>query len=341
MVKSKSTKSQTTKKRRNLEESGHGNHQTNDYDPICHLGMIQMPNGDTYKAVEILIKDQEHFLEGYPAKAELQIFHIPASTTYSDTTTTTAEKFVFSYLFDIAQPVQINNICRGSNPFYEIWLYKFEQVARETNLYCKDNPQGSQEVNLDTISDSVLDSQQQILNCVDVSSELADYPYTCADDYYSEYRASHDGSIPDIYSPLPAQYYYNITSLYYYKGSLTAPPCSESVHWAIVHNPMYAYISYDQFTRMALLSNCAVDSTTCTFASASSEFGTNKRPPQQLHGRKVIKYCDGGTISSDPDLSAKKLKPYKMPKTPKPYYALLYPWFATIMGVYVFYILTI
>jgi len=341
----------STSRHRNMGESSSSSSSSHEedehkYEPICHLGSVETPDGQTYKAVEILIKPgAEHFFEGEQSKAEMQIFHIPTSNDDSTSSTRTpSEKMVFSYLFHIIDPSDVDdvddwsNLCLASNAFYEVLLHGFEQVANETRTYCSDHTEGSQLFN----SDTVLRSQQELIICGDVQDELANYDYVCPnEEYYSYYDLSFKGPIPDIYSLS----YKNISNLYYYKGSLTAPPCTENVHWNIVGTDTLFLISFDQWARTTILNNCRVEPSTCRFASASSEFGVTSRPPQKLGGRNIIKYCDGTSsnvisASNNPDLSAPELKAYKIPKAPKTYYALLFPWFATALGLGIFYILT-
>ena len=57
-------------------------------------------------------------------------------------------------------------------------------------------------------------------------------------------------------------------SFYHYQGSLTTPPCSESVNWAVMKDPIHA--SSQQI------------------AAFKSQFHTNARPVQDLHSRSIL-----------------------------------------------------
>jgi len=94
------------------------------------------------------------------------------------------------------------------------------------------------------------------------------------------------------------------------------------------------------------MTNCFIEDSTCESASAASEFGFTTRPPQDLNGREVIHRCKDGSNLIELGLEpwqprkAGKFEKYKKEKPPKPYYAILYPWFVTALGLLVFYVLT-
>lgn len=71
-----------------------------------------------------------------------------------------------------------------------------------------------------------------------------------------------------------------------YKGSLTTPPCSESVTWVVFKEPVE--ISAEQLNGFRELNNCSNLSECCE----STKIKHNYRPTMELNGRKVCKSFD-------------------------------------------------
>ncbi len=138
---------------------------------------------------------------------------------------------------------------------------------------------------------------------------------------------------PDIYSG-----FVDAFGTFTYEGSLTSPPCTENVYWNIADEILT--ISVNQATDISKMISCFTSKTTCKHASAASEFGRTSRPPQDLNGREIIHRCQSGANFQHTPAKAPKVKKYKKEKKPNPYYSILFPWFITIVGVVVYFILT-
>ncbi|XP_049520134.1 carbonic anhydrase-related protein-like [Dermacentor silvarum] len=68
----------------------------------------------------------------------------------------------------------------------------------------------------------------------------------------------------------------NLQKFFTYRGSLTAPPCTESVRWTIFGKN--AFVSEALLHRLRRLRG----------HTKGSSLSDNFRPPQRLHGRKII-----------------------------------------------------
>jgi Eukaryotic-type carbonic anhydrase len=82
-------------------------------------------------------------------------------------------------------------------------------------------------------------------------------------------------------------------SLYTYRGSLTTPPCSESVRWNVLAEPVP--VSATDLDRLRELILRYVHPATCEPASIASlsqgRPGTTSRPLSPLNGRHVARFC--------------------------------------------------
>lgn len=141
--------------------------------------------------------------------------------------------------------------------------------------------------------------------------------------------------------------------IYSYRGGLTQPPCTESVHWSIVDTPMY--ISQSQLDRLNTLILCYTAMSTCKRATIASEIGTTSRPLQPLLGREFLHRCPNGpevgeigvpippVIQSNMDdplveesdvvdaITEEVVVTYE-------YQAVLYPFFILALGVVVYFV---
>jgi carbonic anhydrase len=82
-------------------------------------------------------------------------------------------------------------------------------------------------------------------------------------------------------------------SIYTYRGSLTTPPCSESVTWNVLAEPVP--VSATELDRLRELILLYVHPATCEHASVASlsqgRPGTTSRPLSLLNGRHVARFC--------------------------------------------------
>ena len=108
-----------------------------------------------------------------------------------------------------------------------------------------------------------------------------------------------------------------------YKGGLTTPPCTENVYWNIDLQPRT--ISINQASNITSIINCHVETTNCTLASAASEFGFTRRPPQAINNRNILHYCPEVSTSTVPITSPTLIATEKYEKEEKPHdYVVLY-----------------
>jgi carbonic anhydrase len=94
----------------------------------------------------------------------------------------------------------------------------------------------------------------------------------------------NSASVFSVYDLVPDE-----ASIYAYDGSLTAPPCTENVLWNVVDQP--AWISNDDFLRLAGLIIDYVDPSTCQKATAATPDGLTSRPVQGINDRNITRFC--------------------------------------------------
>jgi len=92
-----------------------------------------------------------------------------------------------------------------------------------------------------------------------------------------------------LFELLPEQH----EDFYHYKGSLTTPPCYESVMWIVDRNPIS--ISEEQIAKFRELKNNA--------ANQISNIGDNDRPAQPLNGREVKRNFNAGVDDAGSDVA--------------------------------------
>jgi hypothetical protein len=77
---------------------------------------------------------------------------------------------------------------------------------------------------------------------------------------------------------------------YRYKGSITAPPCSEIVNWRVLDEPLV--ISRRQYKTLAKLMAGHIDAVTCKPSKRTSPTGENFRPLQVLNNaQQEVAHC--------------------------------------------------
>lgn len=106
-------------------------------------------------------------------------------------------------------------------------------------------------------------------------------------------RHHRSRSLQSVYNPyakIPSN-----STMYYYSGSLTTPPCSEIVSWNVVDTPIsLSIIEYNEIIDFIL---GYTDPETCEQSSVFSPSGFTSRPVQPLNGRTITHLCPSGTES--------------------------------------------
>ena len=303
-----------------LEKHAHDDDNHDDHDSqesTCNLGSINIPQSDKfYEATEIKIKlGSEHVIDGYASSFEMQIFHREESG---------ETQAVLAFLMELL-PLDWTtgepDYDQGQHPLIENLLDGWRAQAWETEDYCKVNPEGTDEFTIE----SVFKAKQKLLICP-APGELEEI-------HLPRGNTQPTGLFPNIYTGF-VEYFGTFT----YEGSLTSPPCTENVFWNL--SDQFIYVSFNQAFELTAMTTCYTEKSTCEHASTASEFGRTSRPPQDLNGREIIHRCvDGANYYWEPE-SVPKIAKYKPEKAPKPYYAMLFPWFVTALGVIIFFVLT-
>jgi len=80
---------------------------------------------------------------------------------------------------------------------------------------------------------------------------------------------------------------------WHYDGGLTTPACTEAVEWNFTTEPMQISVKqYQMLTELILDTRIQNDDDTkCKDITVAAVSGSTSRPPQQLNGRSVVKYC--------------------------------------------------
>ncbi len=295
------------------------------------MGELIIPQSEKqFEAVEIQLKvGAEHIIDGFANSFELQVLH------REDTEEVQA---AFGILVEITpfDWTQLDiDISQGENAMLESLLNAWRANFWETEDFCAENEMVSRIFKID----SVFKAKQKRLICHEPGKlqEAIESPLSTNNLYIPRPEPQEDGLFPNIYTSFLEEY-----GLLTYDGSLTSPPCTENVYWNIADRILY--ISIAQYQNITAMIACFTESSTCESASAASEFGFTTRPPQDLEGRQIVHRCHPGGSTFwwpwDGPQKAPKIAKYKKEKVPKPYYAVLYPWFVTALGLVVFYILT-
>ena len=81
------------------------------------------------------------------------------------------------------------------------------------------------------------------------------------------------------------------STMYFYDGGLTTPPCSEVVWWNLADKPVE--ISPAQYNQLVTL---VLDylTTNCTLGTSAGPAGSTSRPVQPLNGRTIERICPVG-----------------------------------------------
>ena len=97
-------------------------------------------------------------------------------------------------------------------------------------------------------------------------------------------RKEQEATLYNPYDKIPSN-----STMYFYSGSLTTPPCTEIVTWNVVDQPIS--ISVREYLAITNLILNYVDPETCIPTSISSPAGYTARPTQPLNGRTVLRKC--------------------------------------------------
>ena len=104
-------------------------------------------------------------------------------------------------------------------------------------------------------------------------------------------RQRRSRALQDVYNPyakIPAD-----STMYYYSGSLTTPPCSEIVSWNVIDTPIS--LSIIEFQEIIESIFGYTDPESCEQTSVFSPAGFTSRPVQPLNGRTITHKCPTGT----------------------------------------------
>ena len=138
-----------------------------------------------------------------------------------------------------------------------------------------------------------------------------------------QYLMPDEASISPIPDDLLPSLYNLSKGTIAYKGGLTTPPCTENVYWNIDLQPRT--ISINQAANMTTIIDCHVETVNCTLASAASEFGFTRRPPQAINNRPILHYCPEVSTSMVPIVASTLIAAEKYEKESEAHvYVVLY-----------------
>ena len=284
-------------------------------DPICSLGAWEIPQryNTTYEAMELHVRfGSEHVDESAVLPFEIQVFHQQLDGT-------TKAAFSVRYQLDLS-------LDDFSNPLIQKMLNGWRTVFWDTFDFCNEHEVGSEIFNVN----SVLESKQRLLQCSILDDEAS------ANTLIPRGQDFQNDIIPNFVSI--GSLINNVYNLHTYEGGLTTPPCTENVYWNVVEQVQP--LSKNEFTEMMNLLLCFKERSTCKYSSVASEFGYTKRPPQLLNDREIVHRCFNGPTEPFEMKVAPENQEYEVEVESESYYSLLFPWFAIVIGLVVFYLLS-
>jgi carbonic anhydrase len=237
-------------------------------DSTCLRPTIDMPNGFPYRwlahHMEVHLR-AEHVLDGRRYDGEIQMYHLGQADQRR-------ELAAVSVLLDASG--------LEDNAKLQEWIDRWEQALQEETTNCKQRNLRQEpklkERTLKMVNYTITGTARTALEDVEhVNSrqleEVAEIGY-----------APRRKMFP--YDLWPTIFFYR------YRGSITAPPCSEIVNWRVLDEPLV--ISRRQYKALAKLMAGHVDAETCKPYKRTSPTGENFRPLQVLNNaQQVVNHC--------------------------------------------------
>mmetsp|Transcript_24980 Transcript_24980/g.58179 ORF Transcript_24980/g.58179 Transcript_24980/m.58179 type:complete len:384 (+) Transcript_24980:101-1252(+) len=236
-------------------------------DSYCERPTIDLPNGYPFAwfihHIEVHIR-AEHVLDGRRYDGEMQMFHLGQQDQKREMATVS---------------VMLDASGFEDDTRLQEYIVEWQRVERETLTLCALNESDRKVRRLQQARERSQPRERKLVERLAEDSKDPSDPFS---KQAPRRLANLQGWAPRRkmfpYSIWPTIYFYR------YKGSLTAPPCSEIVSWRVLDEPLV--ISRSQWQELARLLHDYVDPETCQNATLTSNKGENARPMQQLNNEK-------------------------------------------------------